>query len=121
MAKVKASVDLQILDSGLGAEYVFSCVDAAQQPTATPAGTPPPTYVSSDPNWTVTPDPADATGFSAIGKPSLQPGAVLPITGITVTATTTFPGASAPVSDTAPGIDLVAGPANSIVVKETAL
>jgi hypothetical protein len=111
-------VDVQILDSGK-VKYTFSAVDAAGQATALPANTPAlSNIVSSDPNLVVTADPADPTGMTLIGTPTLQPGAVLPILAIVVTAQTTFPGAAAPVTGTAAPVDLVAGPAAGLAVAE---
>lgn len=118
MAVKAAAVDVVILDSGK-VQYTFSAVDSLGQPTTMPDGTPPLSNItSSDPNLVVTPDPTDTTGFVLIGTPTLQPGVVLPIVGIVVTAQTTFPGASSPVTGTADPVDIKAGAAAGLAVTE---
>lgn len=124
-----AGLDVAVQDDG-SALYTFSAVDADGYATAIPAGTPPlSNIVVTDPGavggvnlWNVVLNPNDATGMSLVGTPTspIPASAVLPDVGIGVTAQTTFPGATGPVTGTAPLIDLVSGPANSLVAQVSA-
>jgi hypothetical protein len=123
--KMKAVVDVQVQDNGT-VVYTFSAIDTLGQPTAMPTGTPAlsnivvtdPGAVGGAANLVVTPNPGDTTGFVLLGTPTLQPGVVLPDTGIIVSAQTTFPGATSPVTGTASPIDIVAGAAAGLGVAE---
>jgi hypothetical protein len=106
MAKVKATVALQITPGGQTVEFVATPVDAAGNPDALPAGTPALTYTSSDPAMTVAVDPADTSGFglSFIGTPTGTPA-----TGIVVSCSTTLSNGTV-ISASADPLDVVAAP-----------
>jgi hypothetical protein len=107
----KATVDLQILENGT-VKYTATPVDANQQPTTLPSGTPPLTWASSDPDLVLTSDPADTSGFnlSQIGTAGTTAAA-----GIVATCSTTLPGASSPITGAAAPVDVVPAPPGSPV------
>ena len=112
MSKMKdAAVDLQIQDDGT-VKYVFTPKDSMGQTTTLPAGVVP-SYSSSDPALGVSPDPADTTGLTAIGKPSAI------ATGIVVTISVTKPDGTTVTKD-APPVDIVPGTVSSFAVAESA-
>lgn len=128
MAATTTAVDVQIQDNG-SALYTFTAVDSEGQATAFPAGTPALSnivvtdpYVTANPGasplWNVVVNPNDTTGMSLIGTAvnPLPAGVTLPDTGVGVSAQTTFPGATSPVTGTAPLIDIVAGAAAGLAV-----
>ena len=98
---VKASLDFQLLDSGQ-ATATLSPVDAADIPTTLPAGTPVPTWTSSDPGITVT---AAADGMSATVAPASPP---VMVTAAVITATTTLASGTV-LTGTSDPIDVVGG------------
>jgi len=108
---LKAGVDLQILENGT-VKYTATPVDAKGQPTTLPVGTPPLTWVASDPDLTLASDPADTSGFnlSQIGT-----AGNVAVTGIVVTCSTTLPGATAPITAAAAAIDIVPAPPGAAV------
>jgi len=66
MAVLKAkkhAVSLEILENGT-VRYTLTPTDDNNNPTSLPAGTPPTTGASSDPDLTLAPDPADTSGFN---------------------------------------------------------
>jgi hypothetical protein len=94
-----AAVDFQLFDNGQ-AVATLSVLDAAGLPTVLPAGTPPPTWTSSNPGVLVS---ASADGLSAIVSPATPP--VL-VTGAVLTASTTLAGATSPITGTSDPIDV---------------
>jgi hypothetical protein len=98
-------VKLDILDNGT-ARATAAAVDAAGLPATLPSGSGAPTWTSSDPGATVTPDPADATGLSAIVAPAVPP--VL-VTGFTVSVNALLADGVTTISGTSSANNIVAG------------
>jgi hypothetical protein len=121
MKALKATVDLQILENGQ-VRYTLTPVDANGNPTALPAGTPPVSAVSSDPDLSLAIDTANDT--TGLGLVWLGTAGKLAATGIVVTFSTTLPGASSPISTAADPVDVVPAPLGSptgFVVAESAV
>ena len=78
-------MDLQILDDGKGVKFTATPVNKANNPVTLPAGVVP-VWTSSNPAvLSVTADPSDSTGLTALGT------AVSDGTGVVVSLTATLP------------------------------
>lgn len=113
MDTVKATVDFQLQDNGT-VKFTAKPVDAKGFAATLPAGTPPLSWVSSDPALVLSADPDDNSGFalSQIGTPAGL------ATGVVVTGSTTLPGAVEPISGSANPVDIIAGPVSGFAVTE---
>ena len=87
MAKPKAHmVSLEILENGT-VRYSAQPVDANGNATSLPAGSPPATWASSDPDLTLAPDPSDTSGFNLL---QIGTAGTAPATGVVATITDTI-------------------------------
>jgi hypothetical protein len=75
-------------------------------PVVMPAGTPPLTWLASDPDLTMSADPNDTSGFALT---QIGTAGTSTVADIVVTCETTLPGAASPISGQAPPVDI--GPA----------
>jgi hypothetical protein len=121
----KATGDLSVADNGTFTG-TLTFKDSLGAPTSTPAGlstTFTPSDATPGPSSLVCTPNADQAGFAGtVNATTVQAliaaGTALP-TGLTVAFTATWTGLATPVSGTfSPAIDLVAGPANSVVATE---